>query len=61
MYRVCLDHMLTNLQVQDYKVLADDLSDHRGLLASFNVIQREVPRTLQKKREREGVYTHTYI
>ena len=45
--------MLTNLQVEDYKVLADDLSDHRGLLASINVIQRDVPQTLVQNQLEE--------
>ena len=40
-YRVCLDHMLTNISVDDYQVLTDDLSDHRGLLASISVTPRE--------------------
>jgi hypothetical protein len=40
-YRVCLDHMLTNISVDHYEVLTDDLSDHRGLLASISVIPSE--------------------
>jgi endonuclease/exonuclease/phosphatase family metal-dependent hydrolase len=34
-YSVCLDHIISNLQVLDFKVLADDISDHRGLTVIF--------------------------
>ncbi len=30
-YSVCLDHMISNLDVQEFTVLQDDISDHRGL------------------------------
>jgi endonuclease/exonuclease/phosphatase family metal-dependent hydrolase len=32
-YSVCLDHMISNLAVEDFSVLQEDLSDHRGLAA----------------------------
>ena len=47
-YRVCLDHMLTNIPVDDYQVLEDDLSDHRGLLACISVTPRTVRQSLQQ-------------
>lgn len=30
-YSVCLDHVLSNLDVEQFSVLQDDISDHRGL------------------------------
>ena len=30
-YSVCLDHMVTNLEVESFEVLQDDLSDHRAI------------------------------
>jgi endonuclease/exonuclease/phosphatase family metal-dependent hydrolase len=35
-YSVCLDHIISNLSVMDFKVLQDDISDHRGLAVLFS-------------------------
>ena len=41
-YDVCLDHVITNLKnVDDFSVLADNISDHRGLAVTIDCPRAE--------------------
>ena len=37
LHSVCLDHMLSNVKMDDFCVLADDISDHRALSACLQL------------------------